>query len=116
MQDDSRINSQILADADMESSEVSKFEDKRYQAQLAQQKSEAVAAEAFRKSEIQRKEILAQSETVDYHFTGEDIFQEDLMLNKEDGDDGEGSGDDADEGDAYPNISSSGGYTIKLGC
>ena len=58
----------------MESSEVSKFEDKRYQAQLAQQKAEAVRAEAFRKSEIQRREILAQAETVDYHFTGEDMF------------------------------------------
>ena len=38
------------------------------------------------------------------------------MLRKEDGDDGEGSGDDADENDGYPNINSSGGYTIKLGC
>ena len=58
----------------MESSEVSKFEDKRYQAQLAQQKAEAVRAEAFRQSEIQRREILAQAETVDYHFNGEDMF------------------------------------------
>jgi len=46
------------------------------------------------------------------------MYEENIMLRddeKKDDDDGEGSGDDKDEGEGYPNISSSGGFVIKLG-
>ena len=42
-------------------------------------------------------------------------MEENVMLRDEDKkDDGENSDDD--EGDGYPNITSSGGYDLKLGC
>lgn len=111
----------MLADAEMDSEEVNKFQDKQYQAQLAQKKAAAAAAAEKKREDNERKMLMAQQDQVDFHFnnSADEMFEENVQLRGEDDkggeDSGDDSGDDQDERGAYPNISSSGGFVIKLG-